>query len=85
MVVILSPGRRTPTDFENGSPPTRSKPAIVLTDTFRGIRVPGPFRSSRRPAISFGSAASLAVVTAVSLFLMEIYHTQDPNYAPLLL
>jgi len=47
--------------------------------------VPGPFRSSRRPAISFAVAASLAVVTAVSLFLMEIYHTQDPNYAPLLL
>ena len=47
--------------------------------------VPSPFRFSRRPAMSLGIAAFLAVVTAISFFLMEIYQSQDPNYAPLLL
>jgi K+-sensing histidine kinase KdpD len=47
--------------------------------------LPSPFRFSRRPAITFGIAAFLAIVTAISFFLMEVYHSQDPNYAPLLL
>jgi len=47
--------------------------------------VPSPFRFSRRPALTFGIAGFLAIVTAISFFLMEIYQSQDPNYAPLLL